>query len=309
MVEKREILRLRDERLKYQGFLAIKHLYLELYESEIVGIHQNGDMEKMALIQLIMNRIKAYCIGDKTTMVREMTVADNLFTVSKIGGARIYNKTSVNSKTESILKEFDIQVRADDLVEDLQKTDIRKIELIKAYVQDYPVIIIQDLLMDYSVADQVEFLRILQRLRSRKITFVITDYNIEILKRFSDRILMLDNGRIAKTYGPDEFALCSRCFADKGSGTGGFSVTSEATAGESKDEIFSVEDLSDQFLERLSFRIMEGEIVSISNLGKNERTELIYLLIGRKKIKNGKVMYKNKKYRPRSIPLLFELKY
>lgn len=298
-MKKKELLRINNESVEHQGFLCIKNLYLELYEEEIAGILQRSDIEKTALIKLLMNSVKAYYIGEQPTLVREMSVADNFFTVRKGRGAKIYRKKIVYNETDRILKEFDINIKSNDLVDELQKTDIRKIELIKAYVQGYRAVIIQDLLMDYSIEDQMEFLRILTLLKKKKMSFIITDYNIDVLLRISDRILIIDNGRIGKTYNKEEFALCKRYF-EKQEYKNTFIKYQDDEEGK-KTEIFSAHNLCGQFLDNLSFSVYRGEIISLAKLSKNKRTELIYYLIGRRKIKEGTVTYKGKKYCPKSI--------
>ena len=297
-MEKKEMLRFSGKSADYQGFCAVKHLYMELYESETAGILQRSDIEKNAVIGLILNETKAYYIGEQPSLIKEMTVADNLYTVRKGRGAKIYHKNAVYKEADRILREFNIDVDAGSLVEELPKTDIRKIELIKAYVQGYPLIVIRDLLMDYSKEDQKEFLRILTLLKERKQTFVITDYNIGVLMNVCDRIMIFENGRIGKTYLKEEFPLCRLHF--KTSETVSAAPPQKST-GEERKEIFSVRGLTGQFLRNLSFSIYEGEIVSLSDLNKNERTDLVYYLIGRKKIKNGAVRYKGSIYRPKSI--------
>lgn len=297
-MEKKAVLQFSGKNVVYQGFGVLKHLYMELYESEAAGILQRSDIEKNALIELILKETKAYYIGDQPSMIKEMTVADNLYTVRKGRGAKLYHKKEVYSKTEKILGEFCIDVEAGFLVEDLPKTDIRKIELIKAYVQGYPLIVIRDLLMDYSLKDQEEFLRILTLLKDRKQSFIITDYNIEVLMNVCDRIMIFDNGRIGKTYWKEEFPMCRRYYKSPETAT---VPEQHGHAGKGRKEIFSVESLSGQFLDNLTFSVYENEIVSLSSLNKNERTELVYYLIGRKKIKNGIITYHGRPYRPKSI--------
>lgn len=297
-MKKNEVLRFRDENAECQGFPAIKHLYMELYESEIAGILLRSDIEKSALIKLILNESKAYHIGDQPLIIKGMTVADNLFTVRKGHGAKIYRKSVVYEETDKVLEEFKINVKANDLVEDLPKTDIRKIELIKAYVQGYPLIVIQDLLMDYSIEDQVEFLRILILLKGKRLSFLVTDYSADVLLRISDRLMIFENGRIGKTYMKDEFDLCRRHFKSREEDS---EDSGQKKVMKSRKEILSVKDISGQFLRSLCFCVYEGEIVSLSNLNKNERTELVYYLIGRKKIQSGTALYDGKPYCPKSV--------
>ncbi len=303
-MEKKEILHFCNQDIKQQGFTTIRHLYMELYEGEITGILMRGDIEKKALTQLITKEIRAFCIGDHPAIIKEMTVADNIFTVREGRGAKLYHKNNVYRDTETMLNEFHIEVKADSLMSDLQKTEIRNIELIKAYVQGYPVVIIQDLLMDYSITDQKEFLRILNLLKKKKLTFIVIEHNMDILLRLSDRILIFDNGRIVKSFLKHEFPMCVKYFKKPDISEKSGALEKEYTKNCRKNNnmaVFEVNHLSGQFFENLSFSVNEGETLSLANLNKNARTELIYYLIGRKSIKNGSVLYRKKKYCPGSV--------
>lgn len=304
VMAKKEILHFCNQNVKRQGYNAIRHLYMELYEGEILGILMRGDIEKKALTQLITKEMKAFCIGDHPAIIKEMTVADNIFTVREGRGAKLYHKNHVYQDAETLLKEFQIEVRADGLMSDLQKTEIRNIELIKAYVQGYPIVMIQDLLMDYSITDQKEFLRVLKLLKEKKITFIIIEHNMDILLRLSDRILIFENGRIVKSFFQHEFPMCVKYFKKPDVPVKNGPLENEyeyECRNNNKTAVFEVNHLSGQFFEDLSFSVNKGETLSLLNLNKNARTELIYYLIGRKRIKNGSVLYKKEKYCPGSV--------
>ena len=311
---RKEIIRLENIHAGYNGFLTLKQFHMQLFQGECLGIVENNETERDTLIQLLTGELapvrgrifssvnntidqrKIHVIGDFPSMIENMTIAENLFVVRESKKFKLLNAKLIFREAQNILDEFDIKLNAKELIRHLTKTERRMVEILKAYVQHAEVIIMQNILADYSVNDQLEYLMLQRALQDRKVSFLLIDSNIDILKRSCDRLLYLGQGHSLKVYEAREFYLDEDEKADD-------APTLMDMPPEESDrhrEIFRVENVSGVFVKNMSFQVKEGEIVSIGNLTKNIRTELIYFLIGRHRDYRGTFFYQNQEYVPES---------
>lgn len=318
-MKRREILRLENVSARYHGFPILKHFNMTVYEGESLGIVETNEVEPDVLIRLLTGELepdsgkiaagfygndeqrRVYVLGDSSSMISRMTIGENLFVVRKGRGLKRYNEKLVFAEAQRILDDFGVRLDAREPVYNLTKTERRAVEILKAYVQHARVVVLSELLMDYSVEDQMEYLRLQKALQAKGISFIIMDYNLDILMRSCERLMFLKYGYNLKTYEKNEFDLLNAVRLPNGSGCADGADEVKLNPGTDRKVIFRAENISGRFLHNLSFEVREGEIVSIYNLSKNKRTELIYFLLGRDAGYGGSFWYRGQEYVPKAI--------
>ncbi|MDO4343283.1 MAG: ATP-binding cassette domain-containing protein [Eubacteriales bacterium] len=317
---RKEILRIENVSVEYRGFFALKNFYMTVYEGESLGIVEDSEAEKNALVLLLTGKLSPVrgkitradsdsnlvVIGDFPSTIQHMTIAENLFMVRKSRGFRHYNEKLICIEAQRMLDEFGVGLKAGEFIVNLTKTQRRMVELLKAYIQHARIILVHELLLDYSVKDQMEYVRLQQKLMDRGISFIIMDYNPDVLMRSCDTILFLKYGYNVKTYEKYDYDICiaskRKQFLDT-SVSENREKREKQTLNEAR-EVFCVKHVSGRFLQDLSFTVHEKEIVSVSSLRKDMRTELIYFLLGRRQDYKGEIFYQNEPYEPRSICMM-----
>lgn len=220
---KKEILRISDLSAERKTGCGLHHIYLHLYEGEVLGIAGLHDAGKSYLFDCIMGteRVKSgqlffaeqkknwdyavrtheiYRIGKKSSLVETCTVLENLLVLRKrkcyLG---MISWKTLQKQAEICLKEFDIKIDLETLVRDLTLEQRNEIELLKAYILGSRLILIDDILYMYGPGDHNRFYELIFRMQQKGISFLMSGCQIEKISIFTERCLFMVNGWAVKT--------------------------------------------------------------------------------------------------------------
>lgn len=288
----------------------LHHFNLLLTEGESLGILVKNEMERDAIIALltgnlepergilytaedILFRKKVFLLEDDLGLLNNMTVAENIFALKSGRVFHMINQRAMQLETREIMEEFALQIDADTKVKMLSKTEKRTLEILKAYVQHAKVIILKNILTDYSPKDLRQFRMLQKKLQEKGITFVLLDSRRESLVTVCDRVVVVDFGMALKSFDAEKL----RSYV--GNVRYRYRDPMEGRVQHNK-WLFQADHLCGRFLADFSLNIQEGEVVSIQRMRKDERTELIHFLLGRPTEARGLLLFRGKQLIPQS---------
>ncbi len=306
---KREILRIENVTIKEKGIKALNDFFLNLYQGELLGVFVNNALEKTHLIDLICGNVevergricyenspikyedyigirknKISLIQSTSKLIDHLTVADNIFVIrDKFGRYRI-DKKVIFRETKKLLDELDLDILPNKLVHQLSDFERTAVEIAKAYGLGAKIIILKDLssyLSDYELNQLID---IVERLKASDISFILIDSFPDILKKFSDRMFVMKNGR-------NVWTLKGEQINDHVLRTYFYTPRHEIKKDiEIRDTIaLKFENVSTAKLGELSFEIRSGEILSIIDNDGSCIEEILNILSGERSSYNGQV--------------------
>lgn len=136
----------------------------------------------------------------RASIYSRLTGYDNLLFFAKIYGVREPEK-----KVRGLLKEFEVESRANDYADTYSTGEIMRFNLARALLNDPKVLFVDEptIGLDPRIASRVR--DILGNLNSeRKMTIFLTTHYMEEAEQLCDRMAFLNNGRIVREGSPEE---------------------------------------------------------------------------------------------------------
>ena len=171
--------------------------YGRIYLNEmLINNYEHSDM-----------RINKVAVIDKNgSLVEDLTVTDNIFVLRR-GFKKYYiNNNTLNKQLKLIFNELNIKIDGRAYISDLSQYEKCVIELLKAYIGGYKLIIIKDISNYIGVNDLGKFFELLRYFCSKGISFLYVCNHHEEAFRICDRVSLMENGKILKVLERREFS-------------------------------------------------------------------------------------------------------
>lgn len=306
---KREILRIENITTKEKGIKTLNDFFLNLYQGELLGVFVNSAKEKKHLIDLIYGNVEVergrICYGNlpisyedyvgirksKISLIQstgklidDLTIADNIFVIRDKFGRYLIDKRVIFEQTKNLLEELNLAISPKKPVHLLSGFEKTVVEIAKAYGLGSKIIILKDLSSYLADSDLNQLIEIIERLKGNGISFIMIDSFTDILKKFSDRMFVMKNGR-------NVWTLKDEQINDDILKTYFYSPKHEISCGTAIKNTIALkfDHVSTDKLQPLSFEIRAGEMLSILDHDGSYIDEIIKVLNGENNSYQGSV--------------------
>ncbi len=110
----------------------------------------------------------------------------------------------MRERAREILIELDLLAKIHELPENLTQIDLRKLELARAIAVGPKLLIADEVMAGLASAEVDEMLALLARLDHLGITIIMIEHIMHAVMEFSQRLIVLDAGKIIAEGAPDE---------------------------------------------------------------------------------------------------------
>lgn len=236
---------------------------------------------------------KIAMIYQEFNLVPELTVEENIFLGRELTNGMFLNSKTIRRRTQEVLQEYAIDLKPDEVVENLSVAKKQMLEIAKALASDAQVIIMDEPTSSLTV-DEVEHLyRITRNLLERGISIVFISHKMEEVYEIGEYITVLRDGEtvgewMLKDITSDELitAIADRKIDQ-------LYPKQEVKIGE---PILDVRNLTKEGMyQDISFSLRKGEILGMAGLVGAGRTEIALTLFGYHHQDSGTVEFKNRK--------------
>lgn len=215
----------RMERVSYteQGVKKLENFNIQIYAGEIMGLIPVNAHGKSAILKLLQNNLPLYdgyiyyggelvnswrgavkrnnrvsVIQTKNRLVNGMTVADNIF-VLRQGFKQYFLKTSVLKKQLiPFMQDIEMDISAETRVEKLSAFERVVVELLRAVVGGYRLIVLDEISIFVSESEMKKLYQIMRHYTEQGFSFLYISSHFEEIERICDRTGFLCNGRLQK---------------------------------------------------------------------------------------------------------------
>ena len=218
---KKELLRIQDLCTDYTYRNNLRHVYLNLYEGEalgMVGLQGAGKSmlldclsgaaefggkiffhEKETTIHEIKRKRLVYRVKEPSSLIENVSVLENLMIIRKRRNRHFFiNWKKTRRQAEICLEEFSLEIDLDQKIYELTLVQRHEVEILKAYIMGARLILIDDILTPYSAGDYTYLYQVMCRFQERGVSFLIAGCQLEKLQILTQRCLFLVNGNAVK---------------------------------------------------------------------------------------------------------------
>lgn len=231
-------------------------------------------------------------IHQELMLVPELTVLENMFLGSehkKSFGRMDWN--TMRQKAQEIINELELDIHPDDKVKNLSIAQQQMVEIAKAILGDYKIIIFDEPTSSISRKNTEVLFRIIHQLKQKNVAMIYISHRLEEFKHISDRVTVLRDGCITGTMNYKETSPEEIVKLMVGRNVDFSQYIRNADFSEEK---LRVENLQNEKIKPISFSVKKGEILGFAGLVGAGRTEVLRAIYGADE-KTGSIYIDNQK--------------
>ncbi len=294
----------------FPGVKALDQVNLTLKQGEVLGLLGENGAGKSTLVKILSgvfskddgqiivkgesvafnNPKEAEAKGiaiihQELNLCQHLTVAENMFLTREDARFGILNKKKTNIKAQAILDSLHLDLKATDIVGDLQVSKQQMVEICKALSMEADIIIMDEPTSALTEKEIRELFRIINQLKAQNKGIIYISHRLEELVHIVDRVTILRDGKYITTLDYKKEQLPEIIAHMVGREINEKFPRVTCPVGE---EVFRVENLSTATgVSQVSFSVKRGEIVALAGLMGAGRTELVRGIFGADKKNKG----------------------
>lgn len=308
---------------KYPGVVALDDVSLKVRRGEVHALIGENGAGKSTLIKTCSGAVipdegdilingKSYknmtpkqsiesgvaIIYQEFNLVRELSVAENVFLGNEIRRGIIVDRKAMNKETARIFKSLHIDLDPNTPVKNLSVGYQQMIEIAKAIRHNAQVLIMDEPSAPLTSQEVEAMFHVVEQLKAQGVSIVYISHRLEEIFRLSDRITVLRDGQYIQTLDTKEtnqqelvMLMVGRALNEK--------FPARNVQVEDKT-IFEMKQVCGNGDTDISFQIKKGEILGLGGLVGAGRTEIAQMIFGIKPIESGEMFLHGKSIAPRS---------
>ena len=314
---KTELLRIENGMLESSDGVFLRDLYLYAFCGETIGMVYDNFISADSIIRVLSGNAtldsgtlfyyekriphaaalgvfkrNATMISEKTKLSPNLTVLENYHLQMRPASPFLRNPYRYARQVSFLLQAFSVPFDLFDYVHSLSPLLCSIAELLLAYLSQKQYVILLNPNNYFSASECREFMRYVNRLTALGMTFFIFDYDLDFLRDYTNRIFLVQHGQTAGIFDSRRKEDVSRLVYSgdptKPAPPRGFSPPSR--------EMLRFQNVSSPVFQDVSFRLRQGEILSITCSQDREYQSLRALLFGRESSDSGTIFYRNQYY-------------
>ncbi len=312
------VLEMKDIDKTFPGVHALDHCSFDLLEGEVHALIGENGAGKSTLVKIMtgihsdytgeyklfgktvhFNTIKEAqengisIVHQELNMMNDLTVAQNIF-IGRESKGFFCNDKDINAKTEKLIKDFEIGVKATDLIKNLTVGKCQMVEIARAMSYEATkVLILDEPTAALSEAEAEDLFEKMEQLRSHGVSIIFISHRLEEIKRVADRVTVMRDGKYidtlnAKTCDVQDIVrlMVGREVIE--------APKSKSNVKPGAPVVLEAKNLVAPKVKDVSFVLHQGEILGFAGLVGAGRTETMRLLYGADPMDSGEVLVKGK---------------
>ncbi len=219
------------------------------------------------------------------------TVLENIILGAEPAKRGLVDWRSARAEIEALVETYGLDVRPDDLVEDLEVGERQRVEILKVLYRGARILILDEPTAVLVPQEIEELFRNLRDLKESGHTIIFIDHKLDEVLEISDTVTVIRQGRTVTTVDPAD--VTAHDLAE-------LMVGSELPVPETRESTvtdvvvlelsgLSTSDNEREIVHDVDLRVRSGEIVGIAGVEGNGQHELIETLLGMRPASSGSI--------------------
>lgn len=312
------IIELKNITKTYPGVVALDNVSLSFRPGEVHAICGENGAGKSTLIKVMAGAAapekgQIFVAGEEVThmdpglsrklgieviyqelvLAPHVSVAENIYMGVNLGGSRLVDWKTMNSKAQAILDSMGItSFKATDLVEDLKTANRQLVAIAKALSMNVRVLIMDEPTAPLGEHEVETLLKMVKDLKEKGVTVVYVSHRLDEVFKITDRVSVFRNGQWIKTMNTKDTDKNELIALMVGRELGAAYPERKAEIG---DVVLEAKNITGNGFRNVSFSVRAGEILGVGGLVGAGRTELVNTIFGAQKLESGEIFVNGKK--------------
>lgn len=328
-----EILRIHNGEKKQKETQILRDIHLEISAGECIGIISDNQYARNTLLNILngnncLDHGKVYykeeriplqesqkafiknvlLLDPRMKKSKELKIEDILFVMNHESVNGFCLASQIYKKTSDIFRQFGVFLDQKEKVSKLSILEKCQLGLMKAYINNYSIVVIADISYILNDEDRIQFMELVAQMRMRGMAFFMIENNEKVLFENVDKICVLTQGATNYVMEQDEFEVNILHKALIGN-TIKFKEQKKKRGLQNQKkpkEVLKFSNVSTRMLKEVSFSIQSGEIVSLVCVDSYQGQDIIDLLKGTITEYKGTISLNNQIYSPLDIHLAMQ---
>jgi len=232
-------------------------------------------------------------VHQEFALCNNLSVAENIFLgnepFNKYG---LINKDKINSDAKDMLKSINVDLNTEEIVGNLNTSQWQIIEICKALSKNPKFIVMDEPTASLDESQIDNLFEIIKSLKNNGIGIIYISHKLNEIIQISDRITVLKDGQIKKSFGNDK--VTEKILIETMIGES-IEIDSQKSSN-SKELLFKINDLSHlKKFNKISFDLYKGEILGLSGLLGSGSNEILRCIFGIVESQSGEIILQDKK--------------
>ncbi len=223
-------------------------------------------------------------IFQELSLVKELTVAENIFLGREPSRFGVINWTELYQKAGQLLRDLNLPISAKTPVGNLGIGSQQLVEIAKALSQKAKILVLDEPTAALTESEVETLFNILRNLKARGVGMIYISHKLGEVFEMSDRITVLRDGKTVGTNNAKDLSVEKVIAQMVGRDVGDIFPTSHHEFGETALEVKNLtvhQAETDKILvDNVSFSVKRGEVLGISGLMGAGRSELLMAIFG-----------------------------
>lgn len=287
------------------GKSTLMSVLFGLYQPEQGTIKKNGEVVKINNPN-DANRLGIGMVHQHFKLVEDFTVLENIILGAEtIGGLGVLKMEDARKKVVDLSQKYNLSIDPDAKVEDIGVGMQQRVEILKMLYRDNEILIFDEPTAVLTAAEINELMDIMVNLSKEGKSIIFITHKLNEIKKVANKCTVLRKG---KYIGTVNVADTSKEELSKMMVGRSISFQVDKKPAEPKETIFEVKNLmlksktsGKNLLNNISFKVRQGEIVSIAGIDGNGQSELVYALSGLLPADSGEIILNNDHFESKSV--------
>jgi simple sugar transport system ATP-binding protein len=248
-------------------------------------------------------RQRVACVYQKSTILPDLTVAENLFLHRyDRGPAGLIGWSSVRRKARELLDTWSVDVDVRRPARELTVEQRQFVEIARALSFGARFIVLDEPTAQLDGAAIGRLFSHVHDLQQQGVTFLYISHHLQEVYDICDTVTVFRDARHVLTTPVKDLPRGDLVAAMTGEAAAGERHTTRRPPGPGTDAAVAVEDLTGDDYRDITLTIRAGEIVGLAGAANSGRTELAETIAGLRAADNGTVAIAGRRPRPGSVP-------
>jgi D-xylose transport system ATP-binding protein len=224
-------------------------------------------------------------IFQELSLVKELTVGENIFLGREPSRFGIIDSTSLYQKSAKLLNDLNLPINAHTKIANLGIGQQQLVEIAKALSQDAKILVLDEPTAALTESEVETLFGILEKLKSRGVGMIYISHKLGEVFRMSDRITVLRDGKTVGTNATKDSSIERVIALMVGREVGDIFPKTSHEFGETALEVknltvFDTDVPDKKLVDDVSFSVRKGEVLGVSGLMGAGRSELLMAIFG-----------------------------
>ena len=274
-----------------QAFLQLMQTNMPLYDGHVYYCGERVNSWKST--RRSVNRIGV--IDAHSRLVEHMTVSDNIFVLRQGFRQNLIKNRLLQRQLAPFMEDIGVHIPADAYVDRLSAFERVTVELLRAVVAGYRLIVLHE------IGTVINGSELGKHYAGQGFSFLYISLHLEEIMEVCDRVALFSSGRIQKVAGRAEMkSEIVQSYTIEFDKMIRYHMGRRSAAGKNKKAVLSLSHISGEVLTDFTMEVYEGECLVVQNLDEQVLRDILSVLYGDRKPKEGKLCMGGRPIRPAS---------